>query len=58
VFLPDQDKVVKREIRAGLSNWDQTEVLDGLSPGELVVVNVDNPGLKDGAAAARIKEKP
>jgi HlyD family secretion protein len=58
VFLPDKDKVVKREIRAGLSNWDQTEVLDGLGPDELVVVNVDNPGLKDGAAAARIEEKP
>jgi HlyD family secretion protein len=58
VFLPDREKVEKREIRAGLSNWDQTEVFDGLSPGELVVVNVDNPGLKDGAAAVRIKEKP
>jgi HlyD family secretion protein len=58
VFLPDKDKVVKREIRAGLSNWDQTEVLDGLGPDELVVVNVDNPGLKDGAAAVRIEEKP
>jgi HlyD family secretion protein len=58
VFLPDKNKVVKREIRAGLSNWDQTEVLDGLGPDELVVVNVDNPGLKDGAAAARIEEKP
>jgi HlyD family secretion protein len=58
VFLPDKNKVVKREIRAGLSNWDQTEVLDGLGPDELVVVNVDNPGLKDGAAAVRIEEKP
>ncbi len=58
VFLPDQENVVKREIRSGLSNWDQTVVLEGLSPDELVVVNVDNPGLKDGAAAVRIKEKP
>ncbi|MEA2063090.1 MAG: efflux RND transporter periplasmic adaptor subunit [Gemmatimonadota bacterium] len=58
VFLPDQGKVVKREIRAGLSNWDQTEVLDGLGPDELVVVNVDNPGLKDGAVVVRIEEKP
>jgi HlyD family secretion protein len=58
VFLPDQEKVVKRKIRTGLSNWDQTVVLDGLSTDELVVVNVDNPGLKDGAAAVRIEEKP
>jgi len=58
VFLPGQEKVVKREIRTGLSNWDRTEVLEGLRPDELVVVNVDNPGLKDGVAALRIKEKP
>ncbi len=58
VFLPEQEKVVKREIRTGLSNWDQTVVLDGLSPDELVVVNMDNPGLKDGPGAVRIKEKP
>jgi HlyD family secretion protein len=58
VFLPDPGKVEKREIRTGLSNWDQTEVLDGLSPDELVVVNVDNPGLKDGAKAIPLKEKP
>lgn len=58
VFLPEQEKVVKREIQTGLSNWDQTVVLDGLSPDELVVVNMDNPDLKDGAGAVRIKEKP
>jgi HlyD family secretion protein len=56
VYLPDQRKVVKRKILAGLSNWDQTEILDGLSAEELVVVNVDNPGLKDGAAAVPLKE--
>lgn len=58
VFLPEQEKVVKRKIRTGLSNWDQTVVLDGLGPDELVVVNVDNPGLKDGAVAVLIKEEP
>ena len=58
IFLEEQGNVVKREIRTGLSNWDQTEVLDGLDPDDLVVVNVDNPGLKDGAKAVPLKEKP
>jgi HlyD family secretion protein len=57
VFLPEQKIVEKRKIRVGLSNWDQTEILDGLSSDELVVVNVDNPGLKDGAPAVPLKEK-
>jgi len=58
VFLPDQKKVVARKIRTGLSNWDLTELIEGLEPDDLVVVNVDNPELKDGAAAVRLKEEP
>ena len=58
VFHPEKGKVEKKMIRTGLSNWDQTEVLEGLNPDELVVVNVDNPGLKDGAAAVPLKEAP
>ena len=58
VFQPVEDRVVSREIRIGMSNWDHTEVLEGLSPDELVVVNVDNPDLADGAPAVRIEESP
>jgi HlyD family secretion protein len=58
VFDPEQGKVEKRKISTGLSNWDKTEVLKGLNPDELVVVNVDNPDLKDGAAAVPLKETP
>jgi len=58
VFLPDQGRIVKREIRIGLSNWDHTEVIEGLALDELVVVNVDNPGLKDGVDAVLLKEEP
>jgi HlyD family secretion protein len=41
-----------REIGIGLSNWDFTEVTDGLAEGEQVVVNVGREGVADGAAAA------
>ena len=56
VFLPAEKKIVEKEIRMGISNWDWTEVLQGLSPQELIVVNVDKPGLKDGAPAVRLEE--
>jgi HlyD family secretion protein len=58
VFLPDEVRIVVREIRVGLSNWDWSEVLEGVSPDDLVVVNVDNPDLADGAAAVRLEETP
>jgi HlyD family secretion protein len=56
VFEPAESRVAAREIRIGLSNWDWSEVLEGLAPEELVVVNVDNPDLADGAPAVRIEE--
>lgn len=58
VFLPEQGRVAARTIHVGLSNWDWSEVLEGLAPDELVVVNVDNPDLADGAAAVRLEEAP
>jgi hypothetical protein len=33
-------------------------VLEGLAPGEQVVVNVDKPGLGDGVPAVLLKESP
>ena len=58
VFKPAQAKIERRKIRSGLSNWDHTEVMDGLKPGEQVVVNIDAPDLKDGAPAILLEEAP
>ena len=58
VFLPDQARVERRRIRSGLANWDYTEVTEGLKPDEQVVVNVDAPGLGDGAPAKVIEAAP
>jgi HlyD family secretion protein len=41
----------ERTIRAGISNWEHTEVVEGLEPGERVVVSVDREGVKAGVAA-------
>ena len=56
VYEPAEGRVAAREIRIGLANWDWSEVLEGLAPEELVVVNVDSPDLADGAPAMRIGE--
>jgi HlyD family secretion protein len=58
VFSESTRRIRLRTIKPGLSNWDHTEVLEGVKPGELVVVNTDQPGLHDGVAAVRTREKP
>lgn len=58
VFEPEEARIVEQTIRTGISNWDLTEVLEGLKSGQQVVVNVDNPDLADGAPAKLKKEQP
>ena len=57
VYLPG-DKVIKaRNFKSGISNWNYTEVISGLKPDELVVINVDAAGMKDSASAVISKEE-
>jgi len=51
-------RLAARSIKAGLSNWQWTEVIEGLAADEQVVLNVDAPGLRDGAAATRLEASP
>lgn len=51
VYLPGDKKLKARDFKSGISNWYYTEVISGLKPDELVVINVDDPGIKDNAAA-------
>ncbi len=41
----------ERELETGLSNWEYTQVLQGLQAGDRVVVSVDREGVEDGAHA-------
>jgi len=52
VYSPENRKVHTVEVTTGLGNWAVTEIVGGLAEGQQVVVNVDKPGLADGAAAA------
>ena len=39
----------ERKIKAGLANWEYTEVLEGLAAGERVVTSLEREGVKAGA---------
>jgi len=49
VFDPATNTIGEREISRGISNWEFTEVLSGLSAGDTVVSTVDREGVEDGA---------
>lgn len=51
IYNPDSGKLEERRIKAGLANWEYTEVLDGLKPGERIVTSLDKAGVKAGASA-------
>jgi len=49
--LGDEGILQQRQITSGLSNWEFTEVLEGLKENERIVVSVDRDGVEDGAHA-------
>lgn len=58
VYLPDKKMITERVFESGISNWSYTEVLLGLQPHEMVVVNVDQAGVKDGVQVVVVEEAP
>jgi HlyD family secretion protein len=51
VYTAGEKVVHEVEVKTGLANWAYTEILQGLKADQLVVVNVDKPGLQDGVSA-------
>ncbi len=58
VFNPDEQQLHERKITTGLSNWEYTEVKEGLQEGEQVTVSLDLDGVEDGAAVIAETEAP
>jgi HlyD family secretion protein len=51
VYLVNSDNTIsKTEIEVGLSNWQHTEVLGGLTIDDKIVLSVDRQGLEDGVS--------
>lgn len=50
VYNADSGKLDERQIKAGLSNWEYTEVREGLSAGERIATSLEKDGIKAGAS--------
>jgi HlyD family secretion protein len=48
IYQPDSQKLEERSIKAGLTNWEYTEVLDGLKQGDRIVASLEREGVKAG----------
>ena len=53
LVLTADNLLEQREIKTGLSNWVWTQITEGLSEGDEVVVSIDREGVEDGAPAKR-----
>ena len=49
LFNADSSKLGARQIKTGLSNWEYTEVLEGLKAGDRIVTSLEKEGVKAGA---------
>ena len=50
VLVPDADNILQeRAIETGLSNWQYSQVVSGLTEGETLVLSVDRDGVEAGA---------
>ena len=51
VLNADSGKLEERKVKAGMANWEYTEIVDGLSEGERIVISLEREGVKVGARA-------
>ncbi len=49
VYQAATKKLEQRSIKTGISNWEYTEVLDGLKQGDRIVASLEREGVKAGA---------
>jgi len=51
VLGEDSGKLEERAVKAGLANWEYTEIVEGLKEGERIVTSLEREGVKVGARA-------
>jgi HlyD family secretion protein len=51
VYREADGRLEERQLKTGLANWEYTEVLAGLKPGERVVASLEREGIKAGTQA-------
>jgi HlyD family secretion protein len=48
LYQPTTKKLEERSIKAGITNWEYTEILDGLKQGDRIVSSLEREGVKAG----------
>ena len=51
VLVVENGRLATRDVETGLSNWDFTEIVSGLTAGDEIVVTLDRPEVQPGAPA-------
>jgi len=51
VLNADTGKLEERKVKAGVANWEFTEIVEGLAEGERIVTSLEREGVKVGARA-------
>ncbi|HEY2295423.1 MAG TPA: efflux RND transporter periplasmic adaptor subunit [Thermoanaerobaculia bacterium] len=54
-LVDDHGVLAERKVQIGLKNWDWTEIVSGVAPGDLLVTSLDRPEVKAGAKVKAIK---
>ncbi len=57
-FDPKSRTLQSTNIKAGVSNWEYTEILSGLQAGDRIVLSLEREGVKAGALATPENTKP
>jgi HlyD family secretion protein len=52
IYAPNTKKLETRFIKTGITNWEYTEVLDGLKQGDKIVTSLEREGVKAGVTVA------
>jgi HlyD family secretion protein len=47
----ESGKLEERKVKAGLANWEFTEIVEGLAEGDRIVTSLEREGVKVGARA-------
>lgn len=51
LYQPSTKKLEKRAVKVGVTNWEYSEVLDGLKEGDQIVASLEREGVKAGVVA-------
>lgn len=52
LYQPTTKKLEERTIKTGITNWEYTEVLDGVKQGDKIVASLEREGVKVGAVVS------